>query len=255
MRCHGGKTKVGKQIAKVLLQILNDKSDLRSYIEPFCGMCGVLYRFCDICPGDISISASDKNDSIIQMWRSFQSGWDPETTCSNEKFTFLKSKTTSSPEKGFYGHAMTFGGLYFQCYQESLEKSLPSVSKKCSTMAQAMKHVEFSSGEYTLFTETRNALIFCDPPYSKHNRYYDEENKRMIFDTNAFWEWCVHMSRYNVVVVNELLDEEVVQKTRAHVTLEKIRKCKYSTKFNQDVECLYIIDNRTDNVSFVQVCR
>ena len=246
MRCHGGKTKVGKKIATELIKILNDKNGLSSYIEPFCGMCGVLYRFCEICPSDISISASDKNGSIIQMWKSFQDGWRPEATCSNEKFMSLKSITTSSPEKGFYGHAMTFGGLYFQCYQESLEKSLPSVSKKCSAMAQTMKDVKFSSGEYTLFTEVRNALIFCDPPYSKHNRYYDEENKRMVFDTSVFWDWCVHMSKYNVVVINELFDEEVVKKTGAYTTLKKIRKCKYSNNFNQDVECLYVIDNRME---------
>ena len=94
MRCHGGKTKVGKQITMELIKILNEKNDLESYIETFCGMCGVLYRLCQI-------------------------------------------------------------------YK-----------------------------------------------------------------------------------VNELLDKEIVNMTGAYTTLEKIRKCKYSTNSNQDVECLYVIDNR-----------
>lgn len=244
MRCHGGKTKIGKQIAVELVKLINENEELNSYIEPFCGMCGVLWRFCEMCPRSIDISATDKNDSIVKMWKAFQNGWVPETTFSRERFHELKLMNESSPEKGFYGHATTFGGLYFQCYQESLELSLPLVSRKCSTLAQIMKHVNFFSGDYESCTWFSNSLIFCDPPYSKHNRYYDEENKRMVFDTNAFWNWCIEMSRKNVVVVNELLDEEVVRRTGARVTLQKTRKCKYSTNFNHDVECLYIIDHR-----------
>lgn len=97
MRCHGGKTKVGKQISIELIKILNDNKNVKSYIEPFCGMCGVLYRLCGMCPSGISLFASDKNDSIVQMWRSFQNGWCPETTFSKKQFIDLKSVKTSSP--------------------------------------------------------------------------------------------------------------------------------------------------------------
>lgn len=246
MRCHGGKTKLGKQIATELVEILKQNKELKSYIEPFCGMCGVLYRFCQMCPWDISISCTDKNDSIIQMWKAFQSNWVPDTTMSREQFNDLKCSKESSPMKGFYGHALTFGGLYFQCYQESLEKSLPSVSRRCSEMANVMKNVHFFSGDYMSCRSVQNSLIFCDPPYSKYNRYYDEENNRLVFDTEAFWNWCLQMSRENVVIVNELFDEGIVQRTGARVTLKKTRKCKYSTNFNHDVECLYIIDHRAE---------
>lgn len=244
MRCHGGKTKLGRQIATELVKIINKNPELSSYIEPFCGMCGVLYRLCEMCPRDLLISCTDKNDSIIKMWKAFQSGWVPETTFSKDEFECLKLTTTSSPHKGFYGHAMTFGGLYFQCYQESLEKSLPSVSRRCSTMAKTMMKVDFISGEYEAFTDVSNALIFCDPPYSKHNRYYDEENKRMVFDTNSFWNWCMKMSKKNIIVVHEIFDLNNASKPGVYTTLEKTRKCKYSQHFNHDVECLYVIDNR-----------
>jgi len=249
MRCHGGKTKIGKQIAEELVEILRTNKKLDTYIEPFCGMCGVLYRLCQLKQTDIPIYATDKNDSIIQMWKSFQDGWDPEPICTKDKFLELKAKKYSSPEKGFYGHAMTFGGLYFQCYQEFLQKSLPSVSRKCNMMAQIMKDVVFFSGDYELSTFATNSLIFCDPPYSKHNRYYDEENNKMEFDSNAFWDWCLFMSKSNVVVVHELYDKKIARKMNARTTLEKVRKCKYSTNYNQDKECLYIIDNRNTSNS------
>lgn len=252
MRCHGGKTKLGKQIATELIKIINNNERLDSYIEPFCGMCGVLYRFCQMCPKNIYISVTDKNDSIIKMWRAFQNGWTPENNFSKESFVEMKKLKTSSREKGYYGHAMTFGGLYFQCYQESLEKSLPLVSKKCSSMAQIMKNVNFVSGEYEIFTSMSNSLIFCDPPYSKYNRYYDEENRRIKFDTDLFWNWCLEMSKSNVVVVNEIYNEETVKKTGAYVTLMKTRKCKYSTNFNDDVECLYVIDNRNNLITNIK---
>ena len=243
MRCHGGKTKVGKQIAEELINILIENEEINTYIEPFCGMCGVLYPFCHM-NNTISVLCTDKNDSIIKMWRAFQNGWIPHPKCSKEKFNILKHTNNSSKEKGFYGHAMTFGGLYFQCYQKSLEKSLLSVSKKCSIMSTSMRNVNFLSGEYRIFSSSSNSLIFCDPPYSKYNRYYDEHNKRISFDTDSFWEWCIQMSRKNIIVVNELFNEDIVKKTNASIRLKKIRKCKYSTNFNNDIECLYVIDNR-----------
>ena len=244
MRCHGGKTKLGRQISEVILEIIDLNRDLTCYIEPFCGMCGVLYQICKNKKEEINIYATDKNESIIKMWQELQLGWVPSSTFTRCQFEKLKNIPYSSREKGFFGHVLTFGGLYFQFYQEVLEKSLPSVVSNATTMARIMKDVNFFTGDYESCTFMRNSVIFCDPPYSKYNRYYDEKNNRTSFDTEEFWDWVLFMSTNNIVIVNELLDEAIIEKTGAEIRLKKTRKCKYDRNSNEDIECLYVIDNR-----------
>lgn len=202
MRYHGGKTRQGARISSVICSLLDKNPFLTTYTEPFCGMCGVFMHVSRDTTLEVYI-ALDSNVSLIKMWVALSEGWTPKIDeFSEQSFRRLKANGDSSAEKGFFGHALTFSGLYFQNFRPELmarlEHSVRSVSKRSCNM----NDVIFLSGDYRDI-ETENALIFCDPPYKKKNCYYDEYNCRKKFDSDSFWEWCLRMAEKNVIVISE----------------------------------------------------
>jgi len=203
MRYHGGKVRKGKKVATIINKILEDGS--MGYIEPFCGMCGVLRHIrCNN-----TIIAADINESVIDMWNSLRDGWIPDLSCVDEEYyNNLKVIPSSSPEKGFFGHALSFGGLYFQTFMVRLINLLPYSRDDVVRISKDVSDVIFIHGDFkTLFSECTNCVIFCDPPYEKYNRYYDQSNNRLKFDHDIFWEWCNKMTLLgNAVIVIENIE-------------------------------------------------
>ena len=140
------------------------------------------------------------------MWQDVQQGWVPPNSCSEENYNQLKNDIESSAEKGFIGHQFSFGGIYFGNfvgnYGYSTTMKLPP--KKVCKIAGELIDVEFTVGSYTQFSNLENYIIYCDPPYSKTEcRYYTEDNSRLKFNHESFWEWVREMSKTNVVFVSE----------------------------------------------------
>jgi len=202
MKYHGGKTRQGKRISSVICSVLKKNLFLTTYTEPFCGMCGVFTHVA----GDTSLEmyvALDSNTSVIMMWIALSTGWTPNIREFNEEsFRKLKANGESSAEKGFFGHALTFSGLYFKNFRPELMSRLEGSVRSVSKRSDDMTDVVFLSGDYR-DVKTENSLIFCDPPYQKQNFYYDECDCRKKFDSNAFWAWCLKMAENNVVVISE----------------------------------------------------
>lgn len=147
--------------------------------------------------------AADANTSLIMMWKAFQEGWYPDTTRFDEaRFRKLKANGDSSAEKGFFGHAATFSGLYFKDFRPELSDMYDYYAERLVVRSTMMKDVFFISGDYKSVDIT-NALIFCDPPYERINFYFDECNRRRTFDSDAFWGWCLRTGTKNVVVISE----------------------------------------------------
>ena len=69
---HGGKQRIGKQIADIIvnesLDIADDENiTIKGYCEPFCGMLGVYQHI--IYDEYIKKLAGDTNKSVIMMWK------------------------------------------------------------------------------------------------------------------------------------------------------------------------------------------
>ena len=207
-RYHGGKQRVGKEIAKVISEKVKETDrEIEGYCEPFAGMLGV-YQHIPKYFGErqMSYKAGDTNESVIKMWQDVQQGWVPPNSCSEENYNQLKNDIVSSAEKGFIGHQFSFGGIYFGKfvgnYGYSTTMKLPP--KKVCKIAGELIDVEFTVGSYTQFSNLENYIIYCDPPYSKTEcRYYTEDNSRLKFNHESFWEWVREMSKTNVVFVSE----------------------------------------------------
>lgn len=222
---HGGKQKTGKIIAEVILKnVANKDILLKGYCEPFCGMLGVykhMYRY--LSPSGVPVpkgceaherdfvaprflfKAGDMNESLILMWKKCQKGWIPPLKCSESCYNRLKKQKKPSAIKGFVGHQYSFGGQYFKGYRGLYKNNdnYTKASKDVFDIANELKKVKFKHGNFKQFSNLKNYIIYCDPPYSRSNYYFDEEHNRLYFDHIDFWNWCLEMAKDNIVFVSE----------------------------------------------------
>lgn len=108
-------------------------------------MCGVLSDL-------LQYVASDCNESIIKMWKELEKGWNPDiASFDKKKFHLLKGNGESSAEKVFFGHATTFGALYFQNFRPELLRLLEFSKKDVIKRSVQMKDVMFMHSDYIFF--------------------------------------------------------------------------------------------------------
>jgi DNA adenine methylase len=208
---HGGKQRVGKKLAEIIYEIstsLEEDLDLsiKGYCEPFVGMCGVYQHIPELFKNHrpkLVYKAGDVNDAIIIMWKAAQKGWKPPLTCTREKFNKLKSSKKSSPEKTFVGCVYTYRGVYLNSYFPHKLSKVKSNAERVKSVAKKLKNVQFRTGAYQQFSNLKQYIIYCDPPYDNTTQYfYDTRGNRLNFDHTAFWNWCRKMSKDNLVFIS-----------------------------------------------------
>lgn len=201
MRYHGGKQRVGSEIANIIhtYKIKEErrrKKKYTAYCEPFCGMCGVYKHFILSYPGKIDIKfkfyAGDINGSVICLWKSLQKNWQPPLDVTKEEFEYYKNKEDSAI-KGFVGISKSFNGIFFQSYVE--EYNVSHAAKTLKEHSDVMKDVKFNCGEYLQYTKLRNTVIYMDPPYSKVNSHYKQKDGSKVFDLELFFIWATFMTK------------------------------------------------------------
>lgn len=212
---HGGKQRIGKEIAEVIYDttrkiIEKYNFKIKGYCEPFCGMLGV-YQHIPKLIGQLNkkivYKAGDINKSVILMWKAAQRGWKPPTRrLSKREFEKLKYDGKYSAIKGFVGHLYTYRGVFFDGYFKHSSSKIYSSSKNVQNIAKNLKKLKFTSRNYDYFTNLKNYVIYCDPPYKNFNqRYYrgKEYSNRLKFNNDKFWKWCKYMSKNNIVFISE----------------------------------------------------
>tara|TARA_B110000261_G_C12938236_1_gene299332 strand:- start:12 stop:767 length:756 start_codon:yes stop_codon:yes gene_type:complete len=213
---HGGKQRIGKQLAEIIvdtsIEIAEEENfNIIGYCEPFCGMLGVYKHIPELFEEEeydnLKYLAGDINESVIKMWKAAQKGWNPPITSSKQEYEKFKKSKTSSPKKGFVGHACSFGGIYLSSYQSSRCKYLQSSSQKVKKISKTLYDLKLKSGVYEQFSKLKGFIIYCDPPYknenNKNNNYYTEDKVLIKFNHDKFWEWCTKLSKHNIVLVSE----------------------------------------------------
>jgi site-specific DNA-adenine methylase len=243
---HGGKQRLGKQLAEIIvdtsLDIADDEDfDIIGYCEPFCGMLGVYQHIPDMFEeegyNDLKYLAGDGNGSVIKMWQAAQKGWKPPTTCSEKKFFDLKYSKGDSAEKGYIGHQYSFGGQWFKGYSPKFgnNKNSSKASKNVSQISYELNCVKFNCGSYEQYSNLKGFVIYCDPPYSNSHCKYTID-----FDSKNFWDWCKEMSKYNIIFVSNYTAPSGVKtifKTNYKITGSK----KLMRGDNKRVEKLYLL--------------
>lgn len=197
MNYPGSKNRLSKYIAPILMRY----REKRTYVEPFVGICGMMQAV----KGGVRL-ASDDNESLIKMWQGLQNGtFNPPVCVTRDIYQKLKAERESSALKGYVGIAFSHMGQFFGAYHAvSTRKN----DFRPETRPQNYQHllpciadVEFHAGPYEIWSEVKDCLIYCDPPYAgtAKNCYH-----RNDFDHVAFWNWCAEMSKRNRVLISEI---------------------------------------------------
>ena len=254
---HGGKQKIGKDIAKAICNSVSnyigspigdiDKKNfkIKGYCEPFCGMLGVYRHIYNKLPSKkLKYIAGDYNKSLILMWKKAQKGWKPHIKCSEEKYNKLKKQKKPSAEKGFIGHQYSYGGQYFKGYRGKYgnKGTYKKAAENVSEIAKLLKKVKFKSGSYTQYDKLKNFIIYCDSPYKddKSSYYFDEEHNRLSFDHLSFWKWCLKMSKNNIIFISEYKCH-IKDKRIKKIFEKKVKLTGASPKNRKRTEKLYAI--------------
>ena len=62
------------------------------------------------------------------------------------------------------------------------DESIRNILKQCDKLVG----VEFTSKDYKEYSNLKNSLIYCDPPYGNTTKY-DGAN---TFGYQEYWDWC-----------------------------------------------------------------
>jgi len=215
---HGGKKRIGNDISNVILNIYdklpeNKKSKINTYCEPFCGMLGVFYHVLNNLNENNSFNKfylGDTNGSVIKMWKKLKKNpkWSPPVECSKELFEELKHNGSESAEKGFIGFVWAYRSKYFISYFSNpgkgrIEKNRNDVLKIGKLLNENKNLIKITKNDYKQFSNIKNGIIYCDPPYSSSNQYYNDNREQIIFNQSEFWDWVRKMSKKNIVIVSE----------------------------------------------------
>jgi DNA adenine methylase len=229
----GGKKRIGKEIAEEIYNWSLEYEDisgkkLKGYCEPFCGMLGVychIPALFDETHSKMKYLAGDRDPTVICMWKAAQKGWKPPRSCTETKFYRLKkTKDKITPEKAFLGRAAGFRNLYFSTYRN--DANIYIQAKNVENIGEELYDVKFSEGNFTQFSNLKNFVIYCDPPYRNTTCKYLRTGQTMSddFDHFEFYTWLEKMRQNNIIFVSEY-------------NMPK----KYKKIWNQDKEKLYLI--------------
>ena len=215
---HGGKQRIGKRIAQKMVDISSEMyhdrkiANIKGYCEPFCGMLGV-YRYVPAFFEEegfenLRYLAGDTNGSVIAMWKKATSEarkgkvWEAPAPVSEKEYNRMKKDTRDTADKGFVGHQYSFGGQYFHGYGPKYGKTLSaydSAAKRVNDIADELNDVKFFKGHYEQFSDLKQFVIYCDPPYVNTECCYGRES---AFNNDDFWHWVQDMAKHNIVFVS-----------------------------------------------------
>lgn len=196
MQYIGGKQKIGKHIAK----FIQDNYAFNTYIEPFCGVCGVM----------VHVEAETKVgiDSYKGLIALLKSNSELPDTLTREQYYHMKENKESYPLdiQTFVAHASAFGGDFWKGYSNSVDNGKRnylkggrnSILKIKSKIADTRLYSEDYTSAINHIEGT--TLIYCDPPYKNTT----SPGNRTKFNHEEFWSWVRETSKLCTVLVSEL---------------------------------------------------
>jgi DNA adenine methylase len=252
MKYLGGKYMIGKEISKIMLELINPDS-ISGYLEPFCGALGVLkhmnkyYENCE---------ASDIHSDLISLWKSVQKGdFNPPEQVSEEDYLKIKEYKSPNAIKAFVGFGLSFGGRYFAAYAPKYtngkkEDYLQAAKNSMNKLHHLIQGVKFKNTSY-LNLNPENKVIYCDPPYQKTKfpiKYRTGTKDYDVFNNVEFWDVMRKWSKKNYVFISETTapdDFVCIWEKKSHRSAAQSNKTRYkNSSESYDSEKLFIHGSR-----------
>lgn len=197
MRYLGGKSRLGKRIASVVLQLA--EGDEAYYIEPFVGSAGVAEKIVSLgFNGDLILA--DASPDLIHLYHKLQMGWEPPDEVSEREYERWRGEKPSAM-RGFVGYGCSWGGKFFGGYARGEGRNYAGESKRALLKTiNALSHAKFVLSDYKELTLPKErSIIYNDPPYKGTTSYEATGG----FDTGTFWNWVREASKDHLVLTSE----------------------------------------------------
>lgn len=199
MRYMGGKSRIAKELAGVMLGLSDNRA---VYVEPFVGG-GAVAEQMSTHFGEVHLS--DLHPDLMMMWNAvINEGWVPPTEVTYEQYQELRYATEPSALRGFVGFGCSFGGRWFEGYARYQDTNFAQSSHNVVTrQAKKIGAANVFVADFSRLPAVSAApVIYCDPPYADTKGY----SKTGAFPHDTFWakaeEWSdagahVFVSEYN----------------------------------------------------------
>ena len=231
MKYLGSKNRISKHLKPIIEGYLVDK---KTYIEPFVGGANMI----DKIDFDNKIG-SDINHYLIDLLNKLKEGTDfLPNTITEEEYKKVKDNKDIYPDwyVALVGFGATFGARWFEGYARDKKtgRDLPNESiRNLKKQAPNLKNITFKTCGYEAYKNVKNAVIYCDIPYSNSKRYKDPFNK------DEFINFLLELDESNVILVSEYeMPEENFSKIWEKEVKVSISQTKKAT------EKLFILDKR-----------
>ena len=231
MKYLGSKNRISKHLKPIIEGYLVDK---KTYIEPFVGGANMIDKI------DFNNKiGSDINHYLIDLLNKLKEGADflPDTI-TEEEYKKVKDNKDIYPDwyVALVGFGATFGARWFEGYARDKKtgRDLPNESiRNLKKQAPNLKNITFKTCGYEAYKNVKNAVIYCDIPYSNSKRYKDPFNK------DEFINFLLELDESNVILVSEYeMPEENFSKIWEKEVKVSISQTKKAT------EKLFILDKR-----------
>lgn len=195
MKYLGSKNKISKHLKPIIESYLVDKD---VYIEPFVGGANMIDKI-----NFNNKIGSDLNKYVIELLKVAQNNAELiPNEIDEEEYNKVKNNKESFEEwyVGLVGFCATFGAKWFGGYARDRKtgRNIPEEGiKNLKKQAPNLKNITFKTCGYEAYKDIKNAVIYCDIPYSGTTKYKDS------FDRERFINFLLELDESNVVLVSE----------------------------------------------------
>lgn len=202
MQYLGGKFRQGKQIAKIVKNLIEPQ---QIYIEPFCGaLSSALAVSKEV---NNLLILSDANEALITMWQYAINGYEfPEYVSEETWRRYKKDQNPKDPLTAFIGCGCSFAGWWFEAYARRHKGNLnrnyaQSAKESISKKIEQLKKINYflACKDYREYKDVKGQFFYLDPPYKgrKQNRCMEK------FNHEEFWNFVRELSKDNCVIISE----------------------------------------------------
>ena len=205
----GSKAKYAKYIVPILQKCI-DENNITLYIEPFVGGANIIDKIkCENRYG------FDRSDTLIALLQTAANNFDDVMKDGNRE---LWDKGKAYVKEGKKPEDMSLAEIgameFFASYcnggfprgyakNTSIRNYYNEAYRNMEKQAPDLKGINFLCQNYWDLSaeDTKNAVIYCDPPY-QGTKFYGYANQPKM-DYQHFWNWVRDISKNNFVFVSE----------------------------------------------------
>ena len=211
MKYMGSKNRLAKELAPIIQSYITE--DTKGYLEPFVGGANMIDKIvCDKKYG------SDINEYLIELLIHVRDGGKLYDSVSKELYNIARDcfynkdiKNFEKWEIGNIGFIASFNGRWFDGgyaktgiektkYGEKIRDYYNESKNNIEKQAPLLKDIVFKNCSFLdIKPNISDYVIYCDPPYKGTKQYINS----IDFDYECFYNWCISMSKNNIVLVSE----------------------------------------------------